>query len=241
MNQEIQSDAFSIPSTWRTPLNDVPEQYRASIIAYAKKIFHSIMGQEFSDRLPIEKTISAESTGLSCVLSAGYFPFHLVLECDRQEFIEILSNGGPNAGLEFIRSKNATNDVLMVIGDLPVEAHVFKHLNNILDSEPARFLVAGPGTDIENVLRNFISRRDINKSFLRTADLSGGQIWDSAPGPALEDLITRLFKEQKPTRIIAFEPVRLPSTQIAMDYARNLNLPVECIEAPTIKREALPF
>lgn len=233
---DVSLPEIDIPSIWKTPLTEIPEKFRDAIVSYALKLRDSILSQEFTDRLPMERTISAETTGLSAILAAAYFPYHLIPEHELMLMLMVIKEQGTNGALKILRNKGATVDVVMVLGDLPVENHMFKHLDAMLSVSPARYLVAGPGTEIESVLRVYMPPRQYAKSFLRTADQSGGKVWDSAPGPALDALVERLFKEHQPTRVIAFEPVRLPSTQIAMDFARQLNLPVECIEAPAIKK-----
>jgi hypothetical protein len=232
----LQNQQRTVPAGWKTPIMEVPELYRQSVIDHAWSIYDGVCNQNFEGRQPREKNISAETTSLSPILYAAYIPYHLIKDDEKSIAISMMREDGPSALMKWVTGNANTQESLLIIGDLPVQRHVFSYLDRDMDENPSKYLIAGPGTQIEMMLREYCLGRDVPKSHLGTIDNSNGQIWGAAPGPALEELIIRLFKEQRPTRVIAFEPVRLPSTQIAMEVARGLNLPIESIAAPTIKK-----
>jgi hypothetical protein len=225
----------SIPLAWKTPLLDIPEQYRDDVLRHALSVRSRCIELHSTATLEIENEIAAESTPLSVILYCAYIPYHLVTSVTRNSFKAALATEGPGAALALLNATGASNDVLMVVGDLPVESHVFSQLDKHLAAEPSRYFIAGPGTQIETVLRSYAQDRDIPQFFIRTLDLSGGRSWDASPGPVLDDSIEKLFREQKPTRVIGFDPVRLPSTQIALDHSRKLGLPVTSVEAHVLR------
>lgn len=229
----------SIPLSWKTPMLDIPEQYRDDVLNHALSVQARCLEYSTPEMLDLEKELSAESTPLSVILYCAYVPYHLVTDETREHFKELLASNGPGAALAYINSTGASNDVLMVVGDLPVESHLFSHLDKYLAAQPCRYLIAGPGTQIESVLRSYAQSKEIPQFFIRTLDLSGGRSWDASPGPILDESIEKLFREQKPTHVIGFDPVRLPSTQIALDHSRKLGLPVSSIEAHVLRTTTL--
>ena len=235
MPNDTTFDHTNIPIAWRTPSLDIPEKYRSAVLGHAMKVREKCLQDVRFEILSSEKLIGAESTPLSTILFCAYIPYHLITDDIEHDFLQILEQEGPGDALSLLNNANPTSDVLMVVGDLPVEAHVFIHLDAYLATNPSRYFIAGPGVQIESVLRAYAQLRGIPKFFVRTLDHSGGACWDASPGDILDGAISKLFKEQRPTHVLGFDPVRLPSTQITLDTSRKLGLPVTTIEAHVLK------
>lgn len=222
--------------SWKTPLLEVPLAYRENVTDYAISIMEKMRSKSFDGRPSVEKDVAMESTALSSILFAAYIPYHLIAQEEQDQAKRLLAMDGPGALLQHILSMHSQADTLLVIGDQPVPDHIMLHLDETIAAHPARYLVAGPGTHVEGVLRAYAAQKSISKFHIQTVDRSNGEVWGSSPGPALEDLVIRLFKEKKPSRVLAFEPVRLPATLICLEAARHLGIPVEYIKAPALRR-----
>lgn len=222
--------------SWKTPLMDIPERFRDAMLEYAYREHDRVGKQDFTGRPDLEKAIAKETTGLSPLLYASFLPYHLLDPQHNDEAKKLLATKGPGELMAFILAHAPDADTLLVVGDQPLGDHITQHLDSLLAENPVRVLVAGPGPQVENVLRGYAAVREISRSHVQAMDESNGEVWSQGPGPKLEDLVLRLFKEKRPTRVIAFEPVRLPSTLIALEAARALELPIEQIAAPSLRR-----
>jgi hypothetical protein len=233
------NDALRLPmECWKTPLGDVPLNFRGAITTYAFSKYDQIMLEDYSGSTSLEQSITAEATGLSPILYAGYVPYHLLDAAQVDDALSLLEKKGPGALLSYILENCPVADSLLVLGDQPVTTHMTEHLDAIFESQPARYLIAGPGTQVEEVLKAYAANRNISKSHVKVIDASRGESWSQPPGEKLEALIVRLFHSMKPSRIVVFEPARLPATLLALEAARHMDIPVEYIAAPSLRRTA---
>lgn len=233
-----------LPDAWVKLLGSIPKAYREPVIRAAWRLHDDVLAKALAsdrpDRMPKQliERVMAQTTAAALISSAIFVPYHLVPKEQKDKAIELIEQDVYELS-KWLRRLHPEADRLLVVGDQPQAEQLAAVLDDQLASHPARYLCIGPGKDMEQAVRAYADARGIPENYQCSVDAQArGDNWAQVPGMRLDKLIERVFREMKPDRVIALEPVRMPATIALLAEARKRQLPVLHIDGSAA--DALP-
>lgn len=229
------------PESWSNVLGKVPEYFRETLLQCAWKTHDRTLAATEMDesRTRGHEHITAISTAQADISAIVFMPLHLIKPDDHAKALQVLSGGVAELS-NWIQLTYPGADTVLIVGDQPNAETLNDHLDELFDALPAKRLVCGPGASVEALVRAYAEKHDFGAAQIGSIDEHKGLGWIQTPGAKLDKMVADLFRQFNPNRVVAFEPLQMPSTHKAMEKAAELGLLVQRVEAPSIRSRLKP-